>query len=289
MAPHPVRRLGTLVEPLAAGVYFAPEAHAAYTELGGLDDFWAPYYASRGASLGDVPSGVVAAAFGVFNPAHMHEQLTQAWAKAPASKWWDARVQGATAQLERLLGPNPEGAERATELLRRIADASPHAGRPFFGGLAGQAWPGTLHGDLWHAADLVREHRGDTHTATWVAHGLTAPEIMMLTELWWGLPHGSYLASRHWDADAIASGLDRLRREGWIDGDPPTLTDAGIAYRVSIEDKTDEAERGVLDGVLTDAERDELFAILKPMAATICAGGGYPADPNERSLPGVED
>ncbi|HVT75836.1 MAG TPA: hypothetical protein VHD87_02315 [Acidimicrobiales bacterium] len=39
---------------------------------------------------------------------------------------------------------------------------------------------------------------------------------------------------------------------------------------------------------LTDAERDELFAILKPMAATIVVGGGYPADPNERELPGVE-
>jgi len=287
MAPHPVRRLGTLVEPLAAGVYFAPEAHAAYAEFGPLDAFWAPYYASRGACLGDTPALNVAAAFGVFNPAHMVEQLDAAWKLAPPSQWWEARVRGATAQLERLLGGSPDGAGRATELLRRIAEASPVAGRPFYAGLISQDWPGTLIGDLWHAADLVREHRGDTHTAAWTAAGFTAPEIMMLTELWWGLPHGLYLGSRHWDADAIARGLQRLRAEGWVDGDPPTITDAGIHVRVSVEDATDVGEAAVLD-VLTDEERDELFAILKPMAATIVAGGGYPADPNERDLPGVD-
>ena len=287
MTPHPVRRLGTLVEPLAAAVYFAPEAHAAYAELGSLDGFWAPYYASRGACLGETPALNVAAAFGVFNPTQMVEELDAAWKIATPSQWWDARVRGATAQLERLLGEAPEGAARATELLRRIADASPVAGRPFYAGLISQDWPGTVVGDLWHAADLVREHRGDTHTAAWTSAGFTGPQIMMLTELWWGLPHGLYLASRHWDADAIAAGLVHLRAQGWVEGEPPIITADGIRVRVAVEDATDVGEAAVLD-VLTDAERDELFAILKPMAATIVAGGGYPADPNERELPGVD-
>ena len=199
MSPHPVRRLGTLVEPLAAAVYFAPEAHAAYAELGDVGDFWAPYYASRGACLGETPGLVVAAAFRVFNPAHIAEQLEVAWKVATPSQWWTARVRGATAQLERLLGESPEGGARATELLRRVADNCPVSGHPFYAGLVSQPWPGTLLGDLWHAADLVREHRGDTHTAAYNAAGFTAPEIMMMTELWWGLPHGLYLASRHWD------------------------------------------------------------------------------------------
>lgn len=287
MAPHPVRRLGTLVEPLAAAVYFAPEAAEAYKALGNLDAFWAPYYASRGACLGETPALVVASAFGVFNPDHMVEQLEAAWKCAPPSQWWTARVQGATAQLERILGPSPEGAERATELLRRIADNSPVSGHPFYAGLASQAWPGTVVGDLWHAADLVREHRGDTHTAAYNAMGFSALEMMMMTELWWGLPHGLYLASRHWDAEPIASELQRLRDLGLVEGETPTLTDKAIKVRVEIEDLTDRGEARVLD-CLTDAERDELFAILKPMAATIVAAGGYPADPNERELPGVE-
>src|SRR3954452_14527327 len=104
MAPHPVRRLGTLVEPLSAAVYFAPEAHKAYVELGCVHHFGAPYYASRGACLGVTPPAVVAAAFGVFNPAHIDEQLQVAWKAATPDRYWAARVAGATAQLERLLG-----------------------------------------------------------------------------------------------------------------------------------------------------------------------------------------
>lgn len=286
MAPHPVRRLGTLVEPLAAGVYFAPEAHAAYKELGDCGDFWAPYYASRGACLGETPALVVAAAFGVFNPAHIAEQLEAAWKVARPSQWWTARVRGATAQIERLLGEAPEGAERATELLRRIAESSPISGHPFFAGLISQEWPGTVAGDLWHAADLVREHRGDTHTAAYNAMGFGAVDMMIMTELWWGLPHGLYLASRHWDDESIAASVATLRERGYVDGDPLQLTDAGIKVRVALEDATDVGEAAVLD-VLTPDEREELFAILKPMAAAIVAGGGYPADPNERELPGV--
>ncbi|MEY2474621.1 MAG: hypothetical protein QOK28_3950 [Actinomycetota bacterium] len=287
MSPHLVRRLGTLVEPLAAAVYFAPEAHAGYAELGDCGDFWAPYYASRGACLGETPALVVAAAFGVFNPSHIADQLEAAWKVARPSQWWTARVRGATAQLERLLGDAPDGAPRATELLRRVADASPVSGHPFFAGLVSQEWPGTVVGDLWHAADLVREHRGDTHTAAYNVAGFSAVDMMIMTELWWGLPHGLYLASRHWDDESINQSLAALRDRGYITGDPPQLTEQGITARVVVEDATDVGEAAVLDA-LTDAERDELFAILRPMAATIVAGGGYPADPNERTLPGVD-
>ena len=45
------RKLRDLVEVVAASVYFLPEAHAAYKELG-LPDFGPPYFASRGALHG---------------------------------------------------------------------------------------------------------------------------------------------------------------------------------------------------------------------------------------------
>ena len=224
----------------------------------------------------------------MFNPEHIASGLEAAWAAATPAQWWEARVTGATAQLERLLGPDPAGAQRATDLLRRIADSSMVAGHPFFAGLRDQAWPGSLLGDLWHAADLVREHRGDTHTAAWVAAGFTAPELMMLTELWWGLPHGLYLATRHWSPAAIETGLESLRANGLVDGDPPAVTPTGITRRVALEHATDDAEAHVLDA-LDDGEVEELFSILRPLSATICAGGGYPVNPAERSLPGLDE
>src|SRR4051794_41844409 len=72
------RRLRNAVEPVAAAVYFAPEAHAAYEALGfdpspvSQDGVARPelksYFTSRGACMGQVVGEVVAAAFGVFNP-----------------------------------------------------------------------------------------------------------------------------------------------------------------------------------------------------------------------------
>jgi hypothetical protein len=72
------RRLRNAVEPVAAGVYFAPEAHAVYEALGfdrsslaSPDGIARPelksYFTSRGACMGHVPGEIVAAAFGVCN------------------------------------------------------------------------------------------------------------------------------------------------------------------------------------------------------------------------------
>ena len=74
------RRLRDLVEPLAANVYFAPEARAAYQHLG-IEDYGAGYFTSRGACLGHVPGHVVAAAFGVFNPDVVVPAVAEGWSK----------------------------------------------------------------------------------------------------------------------------------------------------------------------------------------------------------------
>ena len=78
--------------------------------------------------------------------------------------------------------------DRATTLLRRAADAAPWAGRPIFGGLRSLGFPGTPLGDLWRAADLLREHRGDSHVIAWAVGGADAVEILLLTEQYWGYP-----------------------------------------------------------------------------------------------------
>ena len=75
----PARRLAAALEPFAGQVYFSRECHALYEGLGfspspgqmgkvALPDGPA-YFTSRGSVLGQVPGTVVAAAFGVFNPA----------------------------------------------------------------------------------------------------------------------------------------------------------------------------------------------------------------------------
>ena len=71
---HRTRRLRDALEPLAACVYFAPQTHQAFVDLGfgppnpGFQGVVAPngeaYFTSRGACMGRVSGEVVTAAFG---------------------------------------------------------------------------------------------------------------------------------------------------------------------------------------------------------------------------------
>ena len=121
------RALSTALEPVIGSVYFAPEAHAAYAALGfGASpgpisgDDWAEahwgkvampdglaYFASRGGLLGQVRGTVVAAAFGVFNPAAVAPAVDAAWQVASADAMVAARASGAVGQLTRVLGDAP--------------------------------------------------------------------------------------------------------------------------------------------------------------------------------------
>ena len=270
------RRLRDLVEPIAANVYFAAEAQQEYADLG--LNYPQGYFSSRGACMGQVPGEVIAAAFGVFYPPMVVQFVDQAWAATDAETVLAARQRGATAALQRIIGPEPDGAARATELLRRMAEACTNAGRPLYSGLSSLEWPGDLVGDLWRAADLVREHRGDGHVCAWVSHGLTAIEVLLMTEAWWGLELNTYMRTRGWPADQVGATLASLVDRGLLaDG---RLTDAGTELRASVEAATDRGEEAVVDA-LTDAEFDELFTLLEPWAKAVVTTGGSPGDPSQ--------
>lgn len=277
------RRLRNAVEPLAAGIYFAPEAHEAYAALGfspspaANDGVQMPdgvaYFASRGACLGQVHGEVIAAAFGVFNPAIVVPLVDQAWTITDAPTILKAREHGARESLRRMLGDPPEGCARATNLLQRAAAAARGEGRHLFSGLRSLGFPGDPLADLWRAADLVREHRGDSHIAAWISHGFDATEISLITEPYIGLPMRSYARSRAWsDADFDAA-LARMEARGLAkDGE---ITQAGLDAREAVEVATDLQEASIIDAIGEDF--DELCGILEPWADAIREQKGYPS------------
>lgn len=277
------RTLRDLVEPICANVYFAPEAHDCYAELG-LGH--APgYFASRGGCLGQAPGEVVAAAFGVFKPAAVKAAIDEAWSKTDAATIVAARERGAVASLQRIFANDPgidATLARATTLLQRAAAAAPPGeGRALYSGLTSLGFPGTPVGDLWRACDLVREHRGDSHIIAWVGHGLDPIQATISTELWWRIPLRSYVRTRSWTDDEIDAAIDRLRARGLVDGD--AFTPEGERLRAAIELATDLQERPVVEALGDDA--DELFELLTPMAEAVLAATGYPADPRAMTRP----
>jgi hypothetical protein len=276
------RRLASALEPVAGSVYFSPECHAAYERLGfgaspgstgdgvALPDGPA-YFCSRGSVMGQVPGELVAAAFGVFNPAVVVPAVAYGWTLTDASTICEARTDGALAQLERILGERPEGVERATELLGRAVDPLRPEGRPLFAGLKSLGLPGTPLGDAWRLADCLREYRGDCHTAAWTSAGFDATEIGLITEPYWGVPLRSYVRSRAWSAEDLDGAHRRLEARGLLDGD--VLTDAGRAAREGVEEATDRVCQPALDALGDDVE--ELLAIVGPWGAAIRQASGY--------------
>jgi hypothetical protein len=121
---------------------------------------------------------------------------------------------------------------------------------------------------------MLREYRGDSHTAAWISAGFDACQIGVLSELYWGLPIKSYSRTRGWqDADYDAA-IEDLSRNGLISSDG-ALTTEGRAQRERVETLTDLQMEPVVKQLDTDVL--ELIAILKPWGATIRAAQGYPA------------
>jgi hypothetical protein len=276
------RQLAGAIEPVAGQVYFSPECHAAYAELGfapspaKAGDVELPdgvaYFTSRGSVMGQVAGEVVASAFGVFNPAAVVPAVERGWQLTDAATVCAARTRGAMAQLVRILGPEPDGVARADELLTRARQPLRPEGKALFAGLISQPVPEGGHlGRVWRLADELREYRGDAHIAAWTVAGFDATEIGLLTEPYWGIPMRTYVRTRAWaDADLDAA-YARLAERGLVEGEG--FTDEGRRQREEVERATDRQCRPIIDALGDDFE--ELLAILLPWGAAIRAAGGY--------------
>ena len=275
------RLLSGSLEAVAGSVYFAPECHANYVALGfapsvnkagevQLPDGPA-YFTSRGSALGQVNGNVVAATFGVFNPAAVIPAVAYGWSLTDAATIAKARADGAAAQLVRLLGVAPDGIGEVTAILRRAVDALRPEGRALFAGLRMLPEPTEPVGAMWWLGDCLREFRGDAHTAAWISAGLDAVEIGLLTELWWGLPLHTYVRTRAWSADDVSAAKDRLHRRGLLEGEG--FSDAGRTLRSNIEAATDRQMIPALQAIGVDLGR--IVSTLTTWSKTVRAGHGY--------------
>jgi hypothetical protein len=280
---NPARRLAAAIEPVAGQVYFSPECHRNYAALGfnpsvakagavELPDGPA-YFTSRGSVMGQVPGEVVASAFGVFNPKAVVPSVAYGWTLTDAATICKARDDGAIAQLIRILGEEPEDLQTLTAVTRRMVDVLRPEGRPLYSGLRSLAMPEHPVGAMWRMLDMLREFRGDSHTAAWISAGLDAVEIGLLTELWLGLPMRSYIRTRAWSDEDLDAAVERLQSRGWIDAEGVGFTDAGRIARSIIEQTTDLQMADAIRELGDDAE--EMFAVLSRWGRAIRAAGGY--------------
>ena len=266
------RRMYRLVEPVHMVTYFSAEPTKALMALGHRN-YWDGYFAGRAAPLGRVPAEVVHAVFYNFADGEVARHIPRVWETATPEAALAARERGCVAALRRILGElaDTPGLARAAELATAAATAAPTEGRALFAALRTLAVPEEPVARLWHAATLLREHRGDGHNAALLAEGIGGTEAHVLHALSEGIPAEKFGRVHHLPAEQLAAVIDGMRARGLIDASG-WLTDAGRASKERIESITDALAAPAYDA-LEPSELDQLIADLKPISTALDAAG----------------
>ncbi|WP_031088882.1 SCO6745 family protein [Streptomyces sp. NRRL WC-3549] len=279
LPPRAGRRCHNALNPLHSSVYFSPDLGKEFGGLG-LDEPGAVYFAARGAALGAVGPGTVTATFYNFSHELVARHLPAVWSVVTPSAALDARLRAADSTLRRVLGDevvaSPEMAE-AARLALRATEGCTRPAKPLYAAHADLPVPDAPHLAYWHAAMLLREHRGDAHLAALLSAGLDPVEALVShTATGKGMVPRWVMATRGWRSADWDDAVERLRGRGLLDG-AGELTEAGTALRSGLEEATDRMDAGPYEhlgaeGVerLTELGRGFLF--------TAAAAGAFPDD-----------
>lgn len=259
------RRLWTVLEPIHAVVYFAPEARQRYSDLG-LKGFWMGYFATRSAPLGRVAPAVVTATFFGFHPSMVERALPDAWTRTTPGDAWAARQDVARAALERVL--DGTDLDEALAIARAAAAGCSMQGRPLYAATAALPWPDDPVLALWHAATLLREHRGDGHVSALVAAGLDGCQAHVTMR---DVPREQLQPNRGWSDDDWSAAVRELAGRDLR------------ALRAQVEQVTDVAAAAPWQ-VVGDGAAERLHELLRPVAQRIVETGAVPV-PNPMGVP----
>ncbi|MFD7921161.1 hypothetical protein ACFV3R_18285 [Streptomyces sp. NPDC059740] len=275
---HAGRKCHNVLNPLHSALYFSPDLAAELTALGLTNR--AGYFAGRAAALGAVGPGAVAATFYNFKYELVAEHLPALWSTVSPAQVLRARLSAADTTLRRLLGEetvaSAEMAEAAQLALEATRGCTPHA-RPLYAAHADLPVPQEPHLALWHAATLLREHRGDGHLAVLLDEELDGLEaVVSHTASGKGMNRTWVMSTRGWDESEWAAAEGRLRDRGLLDAEG-TLTEAGVAMRQRVEERTDRLDRAPYAhlGAAGVARLTELGTAFTRQAL---AAGAFPAD-----------
>jgi hypothetical protein len=279
MASSLARRGHNATNLLHSLIYFVPETEQQLTGAG-LRAGRMCYFAGRAAPMGAVGSGVVTAAFYNFSPGLVARSIPAAWELASPDAVASARLAAADAALTRLLGPDViASADMITlaALLRDAVSACGAEGRPLYAGHADLAWPDAPHLVMWHAASLLREHRGDGHIWALACAGLSGIEALVThTATATGFLPEFARASRGWSQDEWDSAVSGLAARGLLDGQG-ALTPAGQALRDQLEEQTDQLAAPPWQ-YLGEERTEDVVRIGKAMTRAVLKAGAFPRE-----------
>ena len=271
--PVPIQRAAhKFLEPLHTMVYFVPEAGERYTAAG-ISNGRSGYFASRSAPMGVVPAEVVISTFYNFSPGLVRKAIPSCWESSSPEAVLEARYEAVDAAWTRLLGEAELKSDEMAEAAALGRDACSAiegeiVGRPLYAGHASLPWPEPEHLQLWHAATLLREHRGDGHIAALVLSGLSGLEASV-SYVAYGSAFNEELqrktrgySEQEWEQTKVD-----LQQQGIFTADNQ-FTEQGRKQRDEIEEQTDLAARTPYEH-LGEERTQRLIELVRPWARSI--------------------
>jgi hypothetical protein len=182
---------------------------------------------------------------------------------------------GCVKALQRILGDHVDspGFAPAAELMLRAAISAPVEGRPMYAALRAIPIPDDVVARLFHAASLLREHRGDGHIAALMTEGVGGLEAHVLVALDMGMPPERFGRIHHLPAAQLAAVTDGMRDRKLI-SDDGSLSETGRAVKQRVEALTDDLAAKPYESLETD-ELDQLVAALEPLATLLLAAQNW--------------
>ena len=268
------RQMFELVEPIGVIPYSADEPNEALFALG-FTNYWDTYFAGRAAPLGLVPAEVVDALFYNFAPGEVARHIPKVWRTTTPEAAIAARQTGCVNALRRILGNHVDtpAFARAADLLLKAAINAPFEGRPMYAALRAIPVPDEVVARLFHAASLLREHRGDGHIAALMSESVGGLEAHVLLALAMDMPAEKFGRIHHLPKQQLAAVIDGMRARGLIAEDG-WLSEEGRAVKQRVEALTDVLAAKPYE-CLEPAELDELVTALEPLAALLLAAQSW--------------
>lgn len=252
------RRIARSVQTTVGWIFWDPGAVARFEALGLPGPLG--YIASRSAPFAGAGYSALVAALGSISPLGIRF-VVDFLKPEEFMNYWDARNEAIREGLaEHAPAIQQVLADYANELERVVA-ALPFAGRPFSASHLDvpKGQDPVMRG--WHAINIIREWRGDTHWGIVAEHNLSGPEASTLHNAWLGYD-GEWLSrSRGISDEAIKGAFKSLEVRGLASDD--IVSERGIALRQHIEDETD--RRSELPWRLLGFDQShDLAALLEP-------------------------
>ncbi|WP_405674181.1 SCO6745 family protein [Streptomyces canus] len=279
LEPRAGRRCHNPLNSLHAAHYFSPDLGRELAAIG-VTHPRAVNFAVRAAALGPVGPGAVTAAFYNYKHELVAEHVPAVWRTAAPEQVLAARTRAVDATLRRLLGEQAVASDEMAEAARlalRATEACSRAARPLYSAHADLPVPQEPHLAFWHAATLLREHRGDGHLAALMSAGLDGLEALVThTATGRGMTPSWVFTTRGWTRQEWDAAVGRLRERGLLDADGE-LTERGVALRDETEAETDRLDRAPYEHLGAEDVR-RLTELAIGFARTAMAAGAYPAD-----------